>query len=205
MPYRSCRKGPPMSTQIPEFERAEYVGEPSSPSQAQRLRDDFNSRTRDAQQSDRARFTKAILYGTVAAVVGCVVYSAFTIVTHIEIGYLAVGVGYLIGRAMLHATEGSGGRRYQVTSAFLTYVSVAMAAVSEILWKLRSDGTDIAHLRPSAYVELAKYGVASPFLELQHNLVSGLIGIFILFIGVRAAWQFTAYRPTAHNRAKRNG
>jgi hypothetical protein len=34
-------------------------------------------------------------------------------------------------------------------------------------------------------------GVASPFLELQSPL-HGLIGLFILFIGLRIAWQMTA-------------
>jgi hypothetical protein len=34
-------------------------------------------------------------------------------------------------------------------------------------------------------------GLASPFMELAGGL-GGLIGLFILFIGIRAAWQLTA-------------
>jgi hypothetical protein len=38
---------------------------------------------------------------------------------------------------------------------------------------------------------LAGIGLASPFLELSEGL-GGVIGLFILFIGVRAAWNLTA-------------
>ena len=114
--------------------------------------------------------------------------------THIEIGYLAVGVGYLVGKAMLHATHGLGGRKYQIASAILTYLAVSMAAVPEILWSMRSRGMDISHISSRGMVFLAQYGVASPFLELQQSVGGGLIGLFILFIGIRAAWGFTADR-----------
>ena len=132
-----------------------------------------------------------------AAVVGSIAYAAFTIITHIEIGYLAVGVGYIIGKAMLHATQGLGGRKYQITSAILTYLAVSLAAIPEILWSMRSRGIDISHISSRGMIFLARYGVASPFLDLQNNLFSGLIGLFILFIGIRAAWQFTADRRIA--------
>ena len=128
---------------------------------------------------------------------GSIAYAAFTIVTHIEIGYLAVGVGYLVGKAMLHATHGLGGRKYQITSAILTYLAVSMAAVPEILWSMRSRGMDVSHIGSRGMVFLARYGVASPFLELQQSMGSGLIGLFILFIGIRAAWGYTADKRIA--------
>jgi hypothetical protein len=40
---------------------------------------------------------------------------------------------------------------------------------------------------------LAWVGIASPFLDLQ-DPVHGLIGLVILFVGLRFAWQFTAGR-----------
>jgi hypothetical protein len=187
-----------MSANLPDFEKAEYPGQPSAPmAEAQAYNATYEDRAWDAQSSDHNRFIHAILYGVIAAILGCIVYAAFTIITHIEIGYLAVGVGYLIGKAMLHATHGLGGKKYQIASAILTYFAVSMAAVPEILWSLRSRGADIAHLRPQTYAVIAKYGIASPFLELQRSLGSGLIGLFILFIGIRAAWKFTADRRIA--------
>jgi predicted lipid-binding transport protein (Tim44 family) len=43
-------------------------------------------------------------------------------------------------------------------------------------------------------VEFILIGLASPFLELQ-NPVYGLIGLVILFVGIRIAWRITAVRP----------
>jgi hypothetical protein len=41
---------------------------------------------------------------------------------------------------------------------------------------------------------LALVGLASPFLELQHPL-HGIIGLVILFVGIRIAWKLTAGTP----------
>jgi hypothetical protein len=184
-----------MPANLPDFEKAEYPGQPAA---SVPVSPDYDAniagRAWDAQTSDHDRFVHAILYGAVAAIVGSVGYAAFTIVTHIQIGYLAVGVGYLVGKAMLHATRGLGGRKYQIASAVLTYLAVSMAAVPEILWSMRSRGMDISHISSRGIAFLAQYGIASPFLELQQSLGGGLIGLFILFIGIRAAWNFTADR-----------
>lgn len=47
----------------------------------------------------------------------------------------------------------------------------------------------------AALLGLALLGLASPVLELQ-NPVQGLIGLVILFVGIRIAWQLTAGAPT---------
>lgn len=184
-----------MSANLPDFEKAQYVGQPEPPPDPSRIiSGDADTSAWEARQADHARFVQAILYGVVAAIAGSILYAAFTIITRIQIGYVAVGVGYLVGKAMLHATNGLGGRKYQIAAALLTYFSVSLAAVPEILWKLRSDGTDISHISSRGFFILAQYGIASPFLELQYSVGGGLIGLFILFIGIRYAWRFTADR-----------
>jgi hypothetical protein len=42
---------------------------------------------------------------------------------------------------------------------------------------------------------LALFGLASPFLEVAGNPVGGLIGLVILFVGIRIAARITAARP----------
>ncbi len=187
-----------MSMNLPDFEKADY----STPAQTSAytqpstaiLSGDVNPEPWDAQRSDHARFTQAIVYGIGAAIVGCILYAAFTIITHIEIGYVAIGVGYLVGKAMLYATGGHAGRKYQIAAAILTYLSVSFAAVPEILWSIHSDGHDISRISTRGLLFLARYGIASPFLDLQTQGFGALIGLFILFIGIRAAWKLTADR-----------
>jgi hypothetical protein len=178
-----------MSSNLPDFDKAEYLGHPN-----QIVSGDVET---FAERADHARFVQAITYGIAAAIVGSILYAAFTIITHIEIGYVAVGVGFLVGKAMLHATQGLGGRKFQIVSVLLTYIAVSMASVPEILWALHRNGTDISRISSRGVLELAKYGVASPILELQENLGGGLIGLFILFLGIRFAWRMTADRRLA--------
>ena len=64
-----------------------------------------------------------------------------------------------------------------------------------------SSGTAAATAHPKPRINpfvaiglLALLGLASPFLELQEPM-HGAIGLFILFIGLRIAWQLTASAP----------
>jgi hypothetical protein len=185
-----------MSSNLPDFEKAEYLAPSTTPTYSQQpiVSGDVDARGWEAQASDHARFTKAITYGIGAAILGSILYAAFTIVTHIQIGYVAIGVGYLVGKAMLAATGGHSSRKYQIAAAVLTYLSVSLASIPEILWALHSEGKDISHISGRGILFLARYGVASPFLDIQDEGLSALIGLFILFIGIRAAWRLTADR-----------
>jgi hypothetical protein len=189
-----------MSTNLPDFEKAEYVGQPPppvapayAPYESQMVSGDVDTAGWDAERSEHERFVHALLYGFGAAILGSILYAAFTLITHIEIGYVAVGVGYLVGKAMLQATRGLGGRRYQIAAVAFTYFSVSLAAVPEILWYWHQQGHDIAHVSSRGIIFLAEYGIASPFLGLKEG-IGGFIGLFILFVGMRAAWRFTADR-----------
>ena len=143
---------------------------------------------------DSAAFFRAIALGAGAAVVGSLLYAAFTIATHIEIGYVALGVGYLIGKAMMTGSGDRGGRNYQVVAVILTYLAVSMTAVTKILWGAHRSGMRLDHISGPMFGVLAEYGVASPFLRLRGGL-GGLISLFILFIALRAAWRLTSARP----------
>jgi hypothetical protein len=74
-------------------------------------------------------YSRALLLGIGAAVLGMILYAAFAIVTEIVIGYVALAVGWLVGKAMLKGSNGIGGLRYQVTAAILTYAAVSVAAI----------------------------------------------------------------------------
>ncbi len=80
-------------------------------------------------KDSHAAFVRALLFGVGAAIVGLILYAAFGIITGIEIGYVSLAVGWLIGKAMRKGSNGVGGRRYQIAAAVLTYAAVSMAAI----------------------------------------------------------------------------
>lgn len=155
-------------------------------------------------RDSHAAFVRALLFGIGGAVVGFALYVAFALATGLIIGWVSVAVGYIVGKAMHMGSRGVGGRRYQVVAVLLTYFAVSMSAVpiaiEQIRLHHRNQAQETAQPQPGAPVSLAKtvavlawVGIASPILDLQ-DPVHGLIGLVILFVGLRFAWQFTAGR-----------
>ena len=179
-------------------------------------------------KDSHAAFGRAVLFGIGAAILGMIGYAAFGIITGIQIGYISLAVGWLIGKAMHKGSNGVGGRRYQVVAAVLTYAAVSIAAIPMYFSQISKekaahppqvktapatpgstaenapadgsapasgDADPVTAKKPkinffAAVGLLALIGLASPFLELQDPL-HGLIGLVILFVGMRFAWQQT--------------
>jgi hypothetical protein len=180
-----------MSTELPDFNRAEYVAEP----QAQLAPAYEYKGGLDAQEAS-GEFPKALLFGIVAAILGCLAYATFTIVTHITIGFVALFLGAFIASTMLRATDGVGGRKYQIAAVVLTYVSVSMADQVELLWQLHSRGMDLSRITAKGYAAILAFGLASPFLDLTASFFRGLIGLFILYLALQSAWKVAAGKRT---------
>ncbi len=72
-------------------------------------------------------FAKAFGFGLAAAIAGAVVYYAVIAITNLEIGIVAILIGYMVGYAIRKATRGYGARRYQILAAALTYFAVGLA------------------------------------------------------------------------------
>jgi hypothetical protein len=173
--------------------------------------------SRELAPDTHAAYVRSILFGVGAAVLGMILYATFAIVTGIVIGYAALAVGWLVGKAMIKGSNGVGGRRYQIAAVLLTYAAVSTAAIP--VWihysgehkqsrqqSAQSGQTSESGapeeptpaVRPSMVAALGTLmllGLASPFLEFSGNPVGALIGLVILFVGMRFAWQMTAGRP----------
>jgi hypothetical protein len=187
------------------------------------------AQARDGQpKNSHAAFLRALLLGAGAAVIGLILYASFTILTDLYIGFISLGVGWLVGKAMMKGANGVGGRRYQVAAVLLTYFAISVAEVP--IWiasSLKHRTPDTAQSQHAAspgdasggantaaeqsyapaeapakakptlvktLVQLLFIGLASPFLELR-DPVHGLIGLVILFVGLRIAYSMTAAKP----------
>jgi hypothetical protein len=214
-----------------------------------------------AAKDSHAAFARGLLFGIGAAILGLVLYAAFTIMTGLLVGYVSLAVGWMIGKAMMKGSNGIGGRRYQIAAVLLTYVAVSMAAVPIAIHyarqhmqtssirrfqpkppaqNLQNEQRQLeqefgnrkpsptpapqtgppaarANVAPSplateqnqqpaeiparkqmsrgeAVLRLALFGLFSPFWGAGPNL-SWIIGLVILFVGMRFAWTITAGRP----------
>lgn len=82
-----------------------------------------------APKDSHAAFVRAMIFGVAAAVIGLALYATVGIITGLEIGYVSLAVGWLVGTAMMKGSGGLGGRRYQLAAALFTYAAVSMAAI----------------------------------------------------------------------------
>jgi hypothetical protein len=80
-------------------------------------------------QDSHPAFVRALLFGAGGAILGLILYSAVGIITGWTIGYVALAVGWMVGKAMMRGSGGVGGRRYQIAAVLLTYAAVSLAAV----------------------------------------------------------------------------
>jgi len=83
----------------------------------------------ELSRDTHAAYTRGLLFGIGAAIVGLILYATFAIATGIIIGYVSLAVGWMVGTAIMKGSGGVGGRRYQITAALLTYAAVSMSAV----------------------------------------------------------------------------
>jgi hypothetical protein len=163
----------------------------------------------DLPTDSHGRFVRGLIFGIGAAILGLILYATFEITTGLIVGYVSLAVGYIVGRGIKMGSRGAGGRKYQIAAVALTYAAVSLAAIPvDISRKAQtvqvqqqnSDSASSAQAgtanppRPApgaAILQLLSMGLASPFLELQ-SPVYGLIGLVILFVGIRIAWRLTA-------------
>jgi hypothetical protein len=159
-------------------------------------------------------------FGLGAGIVGAAIYYAVIAIANLEIGIVAILIGYMVGYAVRKGARGRGGRRFQVLAVALTYASVALAytplAFKQVLdtdrdpqkttaatasvedsAAIATDSQPAETTRPSgrgalfALVFLLALIAALPVMVVIGSFPSGLISALIIFIGMRQAWLMT--------------
>jgi hypothetical protein len=160
---------------------------------------------------------RAALYGAGAGLAGCALYATVAIVTGLEVGLIAILVGYMVGKAIRRASNGLGGRPQQILAITLTYFAITTSYIPVFIYHIvkhppaairsgvrsgsaQVQGTESAPRvapegRPRisvgrALLSLLLLAAAAPFLALRSG-ISGLISLFIIFIGLQRAWMLT--------------
>ena len=88
-----------------------------------------------------------------------------------------------------------GGRPYQVSSVLLTCFAVSLGNTLMLYWTLRKDSPVPLTLHNS--LQLLRFGFLEPIYEFQQSAAGALLTLFILFLGLRAAWRMTSGLPGA--------
>ena len=96
---------------------------------------------KDASPEDASSsYKRAVLFGGIAAFIAFIFYSIFALATGWLPGYFAFFAGYAIAKLMMVGSGKIGGRKYQVTAIFLTYMALSLSAIpitigEQIKWR----------------------------------------------------------------------
>ena len=107
-------------------------------------------------------FGLATAAGIVAALIGGVLWAVVTVVTKTELGLMAIGVGFLVGRAIRTAGQG-------IDPKF-GYLGALCALAGCVLGNLLSD--------VAFYADLMKIGLPQAFASLSVDLLTKLVSGF---------------------------
>ena len=89
------------------------------------------------------RFAKAALYGAGGMIAGAAIWYAIAKLANLEIGLIAILLGWLVGRGVFLGSGKRGGRRYQVLSVLLTYMGIGLSYVPFAIEEMRKgDGPE---------------------------------------------------------------
>ena len=163
---------------------------------------------------------RAGVFGLGAGIAGAAIYYAVIAIAHLEIGIVAILIGYMVGTAVRKGARGRGGLRFQVLAVALTYASVAIA-YSPMAWQAigaRQAARAAAASSPStsrasaavtvsdpaqtraaptpwqfavAVIMLMAFTAALPVLVIVGSLPLGIISALIIYFGMRQAWRMT--------------
>jgi len=133
-----------------------------------------------------AHIVRATVFGIGGAVAGAAVYYAILALIHLEIGLVAIAVGWLVGRAMQLGSGGQRGRTFQIIALILTYLGIAVGMTAELV---KLGGT----------VTLQTV-ITLPVIASIGDLPSSILTAIIIAVGLRQAWYMNRDpgRPVFH-------
>ena len=134
-------------------------------------------------------YVPAILAGLVAAVAGGVVWGLIVKWTDYEVGFVAWGIGFLTGLAVLAATRGLRGVPFQAIAIVCALLGILIGKYLAFVWVLQEAG---GPYRDSAGNLLRISVFSSDTFDLfRHNLDVAFDWIDLLWVGlaVYTAWR----------------
>jgi hypothetical protein len=222
-PTRDCAL--PAATDL-QFEKAEFIADSPGSQPCVACKRGFSGpyyhaqghvvcpacaeRIQSGQQAPPAlSLAKAALYGCGAGLLGCTIYATVAILFDIEFGLIAILVGWLVGKAIRHASGGLGGRPQQILAVVITYFSITTSYIPVYIANevkhptvnraAQQQGGDKKAVEASPGAGKSILGIflfiiliaaAAPFFSLGAG-ISGIITLFIIFLGLQRAWHLT--------------
>ena len=128
--------------------------------------------------SGAVRLLKASVFGVGAGIAGAAIWFFVAYFLHLNIGLVAILIGYMVGYSVRKGSENRGGLTYQILAVLLTYAAICWSTIPEIVMA-RGDTSVLLASLVAFFVSFAM-----PFL----GAFSGITVLIIAF-GLWEAWR----------------
>jgi hypothetical protein len=132
----------------------------------------------------------AILAGIVAAVVGGVVWGLIVRWTDYEVGFVAWGIGFLVGIAVLAATRGARGPVFQVVAVVSALLGILVGKYLSFVWVLQ----EVANEQTAGAIEIPVFSMDTVDL-FRDELGTVFDWIDLLWVGLAVYTAWRALQP----------
>jgi hypothetical protein len=140
-----------------------------------------------------AALAKAAWFGFLAAVLGAVIWRGITQLTGLNIGFVAVIVGILIGNAVRRNGDGQGGWMFQAIAILMTYICLTLSFIPDVITATTNIMAkhDVSSGSLAWYLLFAFLLVTAPVMISFSSILSLLINGFAFY----QAWKVNKWTP----------
>ncbi len=171
----------------------------ASPSANESMRDAVAAVT--AANSSGGGAPLALAYGFAASLVSATVYAGVVIATQFEIGFMAVGVGWLIGKAVRRGNGAEAGTGLKIGAILLVYLAMVLAysgiGVHAVYNSADSESAAYKEMLDETVGKLNQAGagvtagvllISVLSMALVFPFAGGLFGLLFVALGMHQAW-----------------
>lgn len=140
-----------------------------------------------ASRLEPGSIVPALVGGVVAAVLAAIVWSVITVVTDYEIGYMALGVGFLVGYGVYLASGKKRGRILQIFAAFFSVLGIFLAKYFMVYYFLKDMVKTEYGLEAAVEVKLWSREIIEIISEEFTTIFSGYDILWVV-LAILVAW-----------------
>jgi hypothetical protein len=145
--------------------------------------------------ASRGSLFGALFLGIGGVILAMILYSVITTATGWTIGYLALGIGWIVGKSVIAGANGVGSGRIQLVAVLLTYVAITLDSLPAFLYANYNALGSISNW-PAILPNQIISGLESPVQQFSTMSVGNGINILVLLIGLRLAWRIAQVQQT---------
>ena len=142
-----------------------------------------------SEELDSQSIIKGVVGGILAAVTGGIIWGAIATWTNYEIGYLAIGIGFLCGLGVVYISGGKKGRILQIIATLTSLLGILVGKYIIYFYALKKELIKQNGAAAADSISLFSIKVISVFFEMLPKMVSPYDALWAI-LAITTAWKF---------------